>query len=128
ILGSVTNRPTFAAALLLIATTSPVALASQAARAAACREWQQCRQLALEAADRGDYETFHDLAWRAGQTGKRHDPALMYLLGLAPRRADRGPRPRSSPAASRRRRFGWRGSPSASSRADSCSAIAADGH
>jgi len=79
----VTNRPTFAAALLLIATTSPVALASQAARAAACREWQQCRQLALEAADRGDYETFHDLAWRAVQTGKRNDPALMYLLARA---------------------------------------------
>src|SRR5207248_3140202 len=55
----------------------------RAARAAECREWQQCRQLALEAADRGDYEIFHDLAWRAGQTGKRNDPALMYLLARA---------------------------------------------
>jgi hypothetical protein len=48
-----------------------------------CREWHACRQLALEAADRHDYETFHDLAWRAVQTGPRKDPALMYLLARA---------------------------------------------
>jgi hypothetical protein len=78
-----TNRPTIAAALLLMATTSPVALASQAARPAPCSEPQQCRQLAIEAAERHDYEAFHDLAWRAVQTGKRNDPALMYLLARA---------------------------------------------
>src|SRR4029450_11534298 len=30
-----------------------------------------------------DYETFHDLAWRAVQKGKPNDPALMYLLARA---------------------------------------------
>jgi hypothetical protein len=39
--------------------------------------------MALAAADRGEYETFHDLAWRAVQTGPRNEPALMYLLARA---------------------------------------------
>jgi hypothetical protein len=39
--------------------------------------------MALAAADRGDYEAFHDLAWRAVQTGPAKDPALMYLLARA---------------------------------------------
>src|SRR3954453_11094248 len=47
------------------------------------KEWHECRQLALDAASRQDYETFHDLAWRAVQTGPRNDPALMYLLARA---------------------------------------------
>src|SRR5258706_8770383 len=48
-----------------------------------CRDSQECRQLALDAASRGEYETFHDLAWRAVQTGPRNDAALMYLLARA---------------------------------------------
>jgi hypothetical protein len=48
-----------------------------------CKEWHECRQLALEAASRQDYETFHDLAWRAVQAGPKNDPALMYLLARA---------------------------------------------
>lgn len=48
-----------------------------------CREWHECRQMALEAAERGEYERFHDLAWRAIQTGPKNDPALMYLLARA---------------------------------------------
>src|SRR3954452_22775165 len=48
-----------------------------------CKEWHECRQLALDAASRQDYETFHDLAWRAVQTGPKNDPALMYLLARA---------------------------------------------
>jgi hypothetical protein len=48
-----------------------------------CREWQECRQLAIDAAARKDYESFHDLAWRAVQTGPKNDPALMYLLARA---------------------------------------------
>ena len=48
-----------------------------------CRAWQECRQLALDAAGRQDYETFHDLAWRAVQTGPKNDPALMELLARA---------------------------------------------
>ena len=38
------------------------------------------QQLALAAADRGEFEKFHDLAWRTIQTGPRGDPSLMYLL------------------------------------------------
>src|SRR5437773_7357851 len=56
---------------------------SQSPRDGGCVEWRDCRQLALAAADRGDYEVFHDLAWRAIQTGPRNDPALMYLLARA---------------------------------------------
>ena len=48
-----------------------------------CNEWQQCRQLALDARSRGQYERFHDLAWRTVQTGPANDPALMYLLARA---------------------------------------------
>jgi hypothetical protein len=55
----------------------------QPPRGGGCTEWHDCRQLALAAADRGEYETFHDLAWRAVQTGPPKDPALMYLLARA---------------------------------------------
>src|SRR2546425_6361774 len=55
----------------------------QSPRDGGCTEWRECRQLALAAADRGEYETFHDLAWRAVQTGPPKDPALMYLLARA---------------------------------------------
>ena len=48
-----------------------------------CRAWPECRQLALDAAARQDFETFHDLAWRAVQTGPKNDSALMYLLARA---------------------------------------------
>lgn len=42
-----------------------------------------CRQAAEDAASRGDYETFHDLAWRAAQKGRPNDPALMTLVARA---------------------------------------------
>jgi hypothetical protein len=48
-----------------------------------CRDWHECRQLALDAAAGGEYERFHDFAWRAVQTGPKNDPALMYLLARA---------------------------------------------
>ena len=48
-----------------------------------CAEWHECRQLALDAAARQDYETFHDLAWRTVQAGPEGDPDLMYLLARA---------------------------------------------
>src|SRR5437762_9068035 len=48
-----------------------------------CTEWHECRELARAAADRGEYETFHDLAWRAVQTGPPKDPSLLYLLARA---------------------------------------------
>src|SRR3989442_60181 len=55
----------------------------QPPRDGGCTEWRDCRQLALAAADRGEYETFHDLAWRAVQIGPPNDPALMFLLARA---------------------------------------------
>jgi len=39
--------------------------------------------MAIAAADRADYERFHDLAWRTVQLGPRNDPALMSLLARA---------------------------------------------
>lgn len=50
---------------------------------AACARWQDCRQLALDAAGREDFETFHSLAWRAVQNGPKNDPDLMFLLARA---------------------------------------------
>jgi hypothetical protein len=50
---------------------------------AACASVDDCRQQAVDAAARGDYETFHDLAWRAVQKAKPNDPELMYLLARA---------------------------------------------
>src|SRR5262245_60903935 len=58
-------------------------LAQQPSAGSLCTEWHQCRELALAAADRGDYEVFHDLAWRAVQTGPPKDPGLMLLLARA---------------------------------------------
>jgi hypothetical protein len=73
-----------AAALVFLASSVvAVAPAGQSSRDGGCTEWRECRDLALAAADRGEYETFHDLAWRAVQTGRRNDPALMYLLARA---------------------------------------------
>ena len=37
----------------------------------------------MAARDRGEIEAFHDLAWRAVQTGPRNDGALMFLLARA---------------------------------------------
>ena len=50
---------------------------------AVCASVDDCRQQAIDAAARGDYESFHDFAWRAVQKGKPNDPALMYLLARA---------------------------------------------
>ncbi len=68
-----------AAVLLVVAATA----AAQPFRAADCREGTECRQLALDAAERKDYETFHDLAWRAVQLGPKNDAALLFILARA---------------------------------------------
>jgi hypothetical protein len=60
-----------------------VPLATQPAPGPLCTESRQCRELALAAADRGEFELFHDLAWRAVQTGPKQDASLMYLLARA---------------------------------------------
>lgn len=72
--------------VLLAALAGRLAASStefQPARDFGCTEWHDCRLMALAAAARGDYETFHDLAWRAIQTGPPKDPALMFLLARA---------------------------------------------
>jgi len=51
--------------------------------APACPDATACRTEAEAAAARGEYETFHDLAWRAVQKGKPNDPSLMFLLARA---------------------------------------------
>ena len=66
-----------------VARATSSATAIQSLRDGGCTEWHDCRQLALAAAARGDYEAFHDLAWRTVQTGPPKDPALMYLLARA---------------------------------------------
>lgn len=48
-----------------------------------CGDAADCRAKALAARAAGDYEHFHDLAWRAVQKGKPNDPQLMYLLACA---------------------------------------------
>ena len=69
--------------LAVIALGPTLQVQSSSSRSADCREWRQCQQLALEARERGDYERFHDLAWRTVQTGPARDPMLMYLLARA---------------------------------------------
>jgi len=55
----------------------------QTPAAAACPDAAECRAQAEAAATRGEFEMFHDLAWRAVQKGRRNDPDLMYLLARA---------------------------------------------
>lgn len=73
------------AIIILLAVTVSVATVATAAQAPAadCARSDECRDRALEARAAGQYERFHDLAWRAVQTGSPDDPALMYLLARA---------------------------------------------
>ena len=48
-----------------------------------CTRSKDCQQLALDAAVREDFETFHSLAWRAVQTGPPNDADLMFMLARA---------------------------------------------
>src|SRR3990170_7031305 len=65
--------------LLVLAAVS----GQEPAQKPVCRAWQECRQLAVDAAARQDFEAFHDLAWRAVQLGPKNDPALLFLLARA---------------------------------------------
>jgi len=69
--------------LILALLASVQTSLSPLGRGADCRNSQECRQLAMEAAGRKDYETFHDLAWRVMQTGPKNDPGSMLLLARA---------------------------------------------
>jgi len=69
--------------LPFLALAAVLFLPPHAAARQDCRDWQTCRQLALEAAERKEYDAFHDLAWRAVNTGPRNSPELMTLLARA---------------------------------------------
>jgi hypothetical protein len=75
--------PALALLIALASSTAAAPAALQSRGDGGCAEWRDCRQLALAAAERGEYETFHDLAWRAVQTGPPKDTSLMYLLARA---------------------------------------------
>lgn len=53
------------------------------ASSAECSSWSTCRDAALAAESRRDFEGFHDLAWRAIQKGPRNHPELMQMLARA---------------------------------------------
>ena len=72
----------FAAIIVAVGSLSAVQ-SNLPASAPACQEWHDCQRLAWEAYTSGEYERFHDLAWRAVQTGPSRDPTLMYLLARA---------------------------------------------
>ena len=48
-----------------------------------CPDAASCREVALAAAERKDYETFHDLAWRAVQKGRPNEAELLMMLARA---------------------------------------------
>jgi hypothetical protein len=75
--------PALAVFVFFAGSVAAVPAPMQSPRSADCREWRQCQQMALDAAERHEYETFHDLAWRTVQTGNPKDPALLYLLARA---------------------------------------------
>src|SRR5262245_6241126 len=70
-------------ALTLVVALTSLGAAAPQSESIDCSPWQTCRELAVAAADRGDFEAFHTIAWRAVQTGPRNDPELMYLLARA---------------------------------------------
>jgi hypothetical protein len=69
--------------LLALALFLPAPALAQPSSSTPCDEWRDCRARVLEAIERGEFETAHDLAWRAVQTGPRNDADLMYLLARA---------------------------------------------
>lgn len=55
----------------------------QAPVASDCRDALECRRASVDAAARGEYETAHDLAWRAVQKSKPNDLDSMLVLARA---------------------------------------------
>jgi hypothetical protein len=76
------KQSTFPMLAFVLATVAFVSVGA-AVQTPDCRDWQACRQLALDAAGRQEYDLFHDLAWRAMSLGPKNDPALMTLLARA---------------------------------------------
>lgn len=72
-------------ALVVCALLAGMSLASaqDTGARATCADAAECRRLAFDAEANGDFERFHDLAWRAVQIGRANDSALMYQLARA---------------------------------------------
>lgn len=62
---------------------------AQVSSSASCTKWDECRTHALEAEVRGEFEAFHDYAWRTMQTRGKVDPEVMRLLARAQARSGR---------------------------------------
>jgi hypothetical protein len=73
----------FLSALLLVGVLCFAGAPGAVLTAQECREWKECQQQALAAAERQDYNAFHDLAWRTLQIGPKNDPANMTMLARA---------------------------------------------
>lgn len=76
-------KPVSILVAFLLFSPVPSGYAQSVAPQSTCAEWQACRDLAERARAAGDYESFHDLAWRAVQTRGRRDPELFFLLARA---------------------------------------------
>ena len=64
-------------------TRAQRALPARQLDGATCVTAPECRQLAIEAIERQDFETAHSLAWRAMQAAPKNDPASMRVLARA---------------------------------------------
>ncbi|HEX5474149.1 MAG TPA: hypothetical protein VFX12_05750 [Vicinamibacterales bacterium] len=58
-------------------------LAAQLSTSPSCTDWHDCRDQALQAAARADYERFHDLSWSAVQKGPKDAADLLFMLARA---------------------------------------------
>jgi DNA-binding beta-propeller fold protein YncE len=76
--------------LSLLLSFAPPAIAQDVAREiSSCTAWRECQAAALDAEARGDFETFHDLAWRTMQTRRAQDAEVMLMLARAQTRSGR---------------------------------------
>lgn len=69
--------------LVILVLLAELARSAQQGGPLNCAISQECRQKGIDAAERGDFEAFHTLAWRAAQLGPPNDAGLMYLLARA---------------------------------------------
>jgi sugar lactone lactonase YvrE len=73
----------FILAALACASLAPRAQPSQQSGAVSCSPWLACMNESVRAAQAGEFARFHDLAWRAVQTGPPRHAPLLYLLARA---------------------------------------------
>jgi hypothetical protein len=79
----VVSNPVTAEAVAVLLVCATIAQDPAVPSRAGCRDALDCGQRALDAAERKDYEAFHDFAWRAVQLGPKNDPSLLFMLARA---------------------------------------------